>query len=526
MAVNDNLGGGLKVNGYDVTLPLASGQSVDKGDLLYMQSTAPLLASTYLTVNDSDVSGQTYTNPKIKLIPNGTGYYGLYFKVLNGYMHLCAVYMKPPESKCKGSIKMLSLYSTTSTKPLNISVINYVKGSGRLIIWFVANGYNLYMMSLDNDGNNASFSKNAVYNLLGSNVAGSIPNVSVTSFAPTQASIYGSTVNNNKLCFHICRSRTSGSAYKGFELLAFDVNTLTFSSITCYRTCSYSQSTFAGNIKGSGINVVCYYREGNYSKSSTNNGDNTYDVSPPAICMYMADPAKPTEYYARANLLGSCGTTTSSNWPGEFDNENRLSSNYIHSIVTFNSSNFSILLPEAYSPYNNDKYTGTKMAREYYTVGYSTHNVSHSSSSDMGYAGTLVDKYAEEYSDSGAQTIMARFRLPLNKFIMFSYCQTALHDTTITIKSISIPSNLIRDTAMKVSTANAYYTAKHGLELLTYNDEECFFIDTKGNHLIIVRNPIQLYKYNISSHTINAPIGIAKHTATDGKRVTFRNFVL
>lgn len=73
---------------------------------------------------------------------------------------------------------------------------------------------------------------------------------------------------------------------------------------------------------------------------------------------------------------------------------------------------------------------------------------------------------------------------------------------------------------------DAPHDAKHGLELLTYNDEECFFIDTKGNHLIIVRNPMQLYKYNISSHTTDAPIGIAKHTATGGKSVTFRNFVL
>lgn len=525
MAIKDNLGGGLKVNGFDISLPVYSGKSISKGEPVYMETINSSVSSIYPI--DSLISSQTYSNTGLKLIPLTARkeFLGAYYYIDNGYMYLgvnrysmnLSNTSTPYMLKDKISVKL-----DARTKALSESSIEYIIYGDTVIFWLIGSSYVLYLTKIVITTNSLTSRLYSYSELLKTPIANTLSGLKVSIFTPTGYNISGCTIQNNTICFHIMRYNSS---YKSLELIAFDYTNLTFKSITCYHTMGSSETYYMADIQGSSGKIICYCRVGNFRLGSNANEQNLYDVYPPTIYTFACDPTNPTVSYVRYNAIGSAGTEAYATWNSSKFAANTLSSTYINDVITFSGNTYVITLPSSYSVNGSTTNYGTQYRNYSGVLDYEAHTTkltAYNSALDIAsYNNTLSNRH----TTSGTQTITAIFKISDDKTVRFTYTQDSLHATKVSIKASDL-GDLVTATTLTLTTANAYYTARIGLIRLSYDEQLCVFIDTKTNHIIVIKNPIALYPYTISGHSLKIPIGVAKHSCVGPDKLKFRNFVL
>lgn len=523
MGVKDNLNGGTLVNGYDITLPVKSGQTISKGDPVYMSIATPEIVTSYI---DCGINGQSYSSTKAKYIWHRgiSGFFVVYTTMEDGYMyvHIREYYAIANTSYRIDKLREFSI-KTSSKTALSGDRINYVYNNKDVILWFSINNV-LYMIPVSANPNDKAIPKLYTINLLASAVTKTISETSVNSFSPTSSSIKGCVLAHNLLCFHLIRAN---STYRAFEMLAVDVSKFTINSITAYRTASSSEnSVYYADIQSSGNNVICYHRAGTFTMSSTGNSQNLYDTYPPTIFMYMCDPQAPTSLYSRQNAIGSTGNTSRANGVQHLiDTYGKLSSTHINKMVIFGGSYLRIYLPDSYQISTNNY--GDELKLYTYNIGYSTHANAYSSksNSDVNSVITAWDN-ADNLNKKQSFTATYRDRTSMNgKGIHYTYQQDTRHATTITVSCADLPT-LVTPTKLVTNTINAYYTACKNFMPVAYSSVYCVFIDTVEGHVVATKNPTEICKYNISGHSKDLPIGISKNSASGGNTVKIRNYVI
>lgn len=525
MAIKDNLGGGLKVNGFDISLPVYSGKSVLKGAPVYMETINSSVRSIYPT--ESLISSQTYSSTNIKLIPltSRSEILGAYYYIDNGYMYLgvnrysmnLVNTSTPYTLKDKITVKL-----DARTNALSASSINYTLYGDTVIFWLIGSSYVLYLTKIVITTNSLSSRLYSYSELLKTPISNTLSGLTLSVFTPTGYNISGCTIQNNMICFHIMRY---DSTYKALELITFDYTNLTFKTITCYYTMSKNKTHYMANIQGSNGKIICYCRVGDFTLGSSANDQNLYDIYPPTICTFSCDPTNPTASYVRYNAIGSAGNAGYATWNSSTFAANTLFSTYINDVITFSGNTYVITLPSSYSINGSTTSYGTQYRKYSGVLDYEAHTIkltAYNSTLDISaYNTTLSNKH----TTSGTQTITAIFKISDDKTVRFTYTQDSLHATKVTIKASDL-GDLVTATTLTLTTANAYYTARIGLTRLAYNEQVCVFIDTETNHIIVIKNPIALYSYTISGHSLKIPIGVAKHSCVGPDNLKLRNFVL